>query len=235
MNELNALHVEELCVDVNHKPFLNGISFSLEQGTVKALVGHNGAGKSTLLKAILGTLPKSAGKVIINETYDQDESFLTFKQMVSYLPEEPLLLTELTMMQHFQLYGKSYQIAEKRLYERLERLVEGFEMQEQLHDYPESLSKGMRQKAQMICALLPDVPILLIDEPFMGLDVHAMHFFEKIIEEKSVKGTSILLTTHQLDRVKTIANSFIVLQEGRLKASGPIADFKTIPRRSTND
>src|SRR5699024_10326402 len=87
---------------------------------------HNGAGKSTLLKAILGTLPKSAGKVIINETYDQDESFLTFKQMVSYLPEEPLLLTELTMMQHFQLYGKSYQIAEKRLYERLERLVEGF-------------------------------------------------------------------------------------------------------------
>src|SRR5699024_11320206 len=87
----------------------------------------------------------------------------------------------------------------------------------------------MRQKAQMICALLPDVPILLIDETFMGLDVHAMHFFEKIIEEKSVKGTSILLTTHQLDRVKTIANSFIVLQEGRLKASGPIADFKTIP------
>src|SRR5699024_1115591 len=127
--------------------------------------------------------------------------------MVSYLPEEPLLLTELTMMQHFQLYGKSYQIAEKRLYERLERLVEGCEMQEQLHDYPESLSKGMRQKAQMICSLLPDVPIVLIGETFMGLDLHVMHFFEKIIEEKSVKGTSILLTTHQLDRVKNIANS----------------------------
>src|SRR5699024_12356390 len=99
--------------------------------------------------------------------------------MVSYLPEVALLLTELTMRQHFKLYGKSYQIAEKRLYERLERLVEGFEMQAQLHDYPESLSKSMRQKAQMICALLPDVPILLIDEPFMGLDVHAMHFLRK--------------------------------------------------------
>src|SRR5699024_12281569 len=122
---------------VKHKPVLNVISYSFEHEKVKALVDHNEESKTTVLKAILGTLPKSDEKVIINETYDQDESFLTFKQMVSYLPEEPLLLTEFTMMQHFQLYGKSYQIAEKRLYERLERLVEGFEMQEQLHDYPE--------------------------------------------------------------------------------------------------
>ncbi|HEX6594139.1 MAG TPA: ABC transporter ATP-binding protein [Bacillota bacterium] len=227
------LHVQGVRAEISNKPLLEDITFHVEFGMVAALVGHNGAGKSTLLKTIVGVLPKSAGKIMINETYDQDQSLITFKQLISYLPEEPLLLPELTAMQHFQLYGKSYQIAENRLTERLERLVEGFEMQDKLNEYPETLSKGMRQKVQAICTLLPDTPVLLIDEPFMGLDIHAVHFLEEIIKEKSRKGTSILLTTHQLDRVKAIADSFIMLQEGRIKSIGPITDFDTIQGRST--
>lgn len=232
---MKVLEVSQVCAEINNTRLLDDISFTMEDGSVLALVGHNGAGKSTLMKTILGVLEKSQGKIIINEDYNQDDAFLTFKQMISYLPEEPLLLTELTVMQHFQLYGMSYELAEKLLNERIERYVEGFELEDKLHEYPESLSKGMRQKVQTICALLPDTPLLLIDEPFIGLDVYAMDYLEELIKEKAANGTSILLTTHQLERIKEIADAFLMLQHGKIQSQGDIADFRTIQRRSKND
>ncbi|OZU89178.1 ABC transporter [Virgibacillus indicus] len=232
---MKVLEVSQVCAEINNTRLLDDISFTMEDGSVLALVGHNGAGKSTLMKTILGVLEKSQGKIIINEDYNQDDAFLTFKQMISYLPEEPLLLTELTVMQHFQLYGMSYELAEKLLNERIERYVEGFELEDKLHEYPESLSKGMRQKVQTICALLPDTPLLLIDEPFIGLDVYAMDYLEELIKEKAANGTSILLTTHQLERIKEIADEFLMLQHGKIQSQGDIADFRTIQRRSKND
>lgn len=232
---MKVLEVSQVCAEINNTILLDDISFSMEDGSVLALVGHNGAGKSTLMKTILGVLEKSQGKIILNEDYDQDDAFLTFKQMISYLPEEPLLLTELTVMQHFQLYGMSYELAENVLNERIERYVEGFELEDKLHEYPESLSKGMRQKVQTICALLPDTPLLLIDEPFIGLDVYAMDYLEELIKEKAANGTSILLTTHQLERIKDIADAFLMLQHGEIQSQGDIADFRTIQRRTKND
>ncbi|PAV30696.1 ABC transporter [Virgibacillus profundi] len=230
-----VLEVKDVNVEINQTKLLEDISFEMESGTVLALVGHNGAGKSTLIKSLLGILEKSAGQIIINEEYNQDNSFLTFKQMVSYLPEEPLLLTELTVMQHFQLYGMSYELPENVLKKRIDRYVKGFELEDKLNEYPESLSKGMRQKVQTICALLPDTSLLLIDEPFMGLDIYAMDYLEKLIKEKAEKGTSILLTSHQLERIKDIADHFIMLQHGKIQSHGPIDEFETIQRRTADD
>lgn len=228
------LEVDGVHTDVDQKKLLEDISFSIEEGSAMALVGHNGAGKSTLIKTILGTLEKSAGHIIINN-YTIDESYIPYKEQMSYLPEEPLLLTELTAMQHFQLYGLSYNLPEKTLNERIDRYVKGFELEGKLDVYPESLSKGMRQKVQAICAFLPDVPLLLIDEPFMGLDVYAIDYMEQLIRKKTEQGTSILLTTHQLDRVKSIANHFIMLEQGKLIEEGIIEDFDTITRSSGPD
>ena len=229
---MKALEVKNVTATISDATLLEGITFDLESGSVIALVGHNGAGKSTLFKTILGIMEKSEGKIIVKENFDQDDSFLAFKQMISYLPEEPLLLTELTAMQHFQLYGMSYEISEKTLMDRIEHYVSGFELGDKLHEYPEALSKGMRQKVQTICALLPDTPILLIDEPFIGLDVYAMDYLEEVIRQKVNKGTSILLTTHQLERVRDLADSFIMLQHGKIQAQGPISAFETIQRRT---
>src|SRR5699024_5440091 len=158
------------------------------------------------------------------------DSYIPYKEQISYLPGEPLLLTELTAMQHFQLYGLSYHLSEGELKKRLDRYVKGFELEDKLNVYPESLSKGMRQKVQAICAFLPDVPLLLIDEPFMGLDIYAIDFMEQLIKEKIAQGASVLLTTHQLDRVKHIANHFIMLQQGQLIKKGLIEEFDTITR-----
>jgi len=224
MLEVNGIHT-----DVDQKKLLENISFSVEKGSAMALVGHNGAGKSTLMKTILGTLEKSKGHIAVNN-HSIDDSYIPYKEQISYLPEEPLLLTELTAMQHFQLYGLSYHLSEGELKKRLDRYVKGFELEDKLNVYPESLSKGMRQKVQAICAFLPDVPLLLIDEPFMGLDIYAIDFMEQLIKEKIAQGASVLLTTHQLDRVKHIANHFIMLQQGQLIKKGLIEEFDTITR-----
>jgi len=116
--------------------------------------------------------------------------------------------------------------------ERVDRLVHGFELGEKLNVYPEELSKGMRQKVQTICAFLPNVPVLLIDEPFMGLDIYAVQFVIQLMQEKVQNGTSILLTTHQLEQVKHIADEFILLRNGEVIETGPIDQFDTISRGS---
>lgn len=229
---MKVLAVEKLKTKIGNKTLISDLSFHLKSGSVMALVGHNGAGKSTLIKTIMGIIEKAEGKILLNETIDQDESFLAFKGMISYLPEEPLLLTELTVMQHFQLYGMSYSLTEDVLTERVNRYVEGFELTEKLNEYPESLSKGMRQKVQTICALLPDTPLLLIDEPFMGLDIYAIDYLEELIKEKVQKGTGILLSTHQLNRVKDIANDYMMLQHGKVVSQGPIENFDSLKRSS---
>lgn len=229
---MNALEVTQINTKIGQKTLLSDLSFILKRGSIMALVGHNGAGKSTLIKTIMGINEKNKGKIIINSEVDQDEAFLTFKRYISYLPEEPLLLTELTVMQHFQLYGMSYHLKESVLAERIKRYTEGFELTDRLNEYPEALSKGMRQKVQTICALLPDVPVLLIDEPFMGLDIYAIDYFEAVIAEKASEGTAILLTTHQLERVKDLADEFIMLQHGEVISQGPIDDFVSIKRSS---
>ncbi len=229
---MKILTVDQVTTAIRDKKLIDNISFSLEPGSIMALVGHNGAGKSTLIKTILSIMDKTSGKITIQEKYDQDDDFLTFKQMIAYLPEEPLLMTELTVMQHFQLYGISYGLAENVLNERVNRYIDGFELTDKLNEYPESLSKGMRQKVQTICAFLPDTPVLLIDEPFMGLDVYAIDYLKKLIIEKALTGTSILLTTHQLDVVKDMAEHFIMLQHGKVLSMGPIQEFDTIKRGS---
>lgn len=232
---MKTLEVKQVCVKIGEKRLLNDISIYTDPGTITALVGHNGAGKSTLMKTILGIMEKTSGQIVINDIYDFNKNFIAFKQQISYLPEEPLLLTELTVMQHFQLYGMSYGITEKDLTKRIDHYVQNFDLHDKLNEYPESLSKGMRQKVQTICALLPDTPVMLIDEPYMGLDIYAVDYFEEVMKEKVKSGTSILLTTHQLDRVKHIADHYIMLQHGEVLDKGPIVDFDTIQRRSSDE
>ncbi|MGP4076781.1 ABC transporter ATP-binding protein [Halobacillus sp. K22] len=223
------LVVEDCKVTIRDNTILEDVSFSIHQGQILALVGHNGAGKSTLIKTILGSREKSKGRISIHNL-DQDQHYADYKRQLSYIPEEPLLLSELTVYQHFQLYQKSYRIPEKRFEEKVAAYTKGFELHDKLNEYPESLSKGMRQKVQTICALLPEVSLLLIDEPFMGLDVYAGAYFEKLLKERRDEGCSILLTTHQLEKVKELADVYVMLTDGRVSSEGEVNEFHTLDR-----
>lgn len=235
VDKVIAFEVRGVKTEVYKKVLLDDISFTLQPGEVLALVGHNGAGKSTLMKTMMHVMEKRAGRIIIQEEFDQDKQLLAFKKHITYLPEEPLLLTELTVMQHFQLYALSYDIAEEEFEAKLARYVDGFGLTTKLDAYPEELSKGMRQKVQTICAFLPDVPVMLIDEPFMGLDIYAVEFLLMLLKEKIASGMCIVLTTHQLDQVKNLAHTFMLLEDGKVKSTGDIADFTTITRGFQDD
>src|SRR5699024_10942978 len=118
-------------------------------------------------------------------------------------------------------------------HKRVQQLSEQFEIADKLNEYPESLSKGMRQKVQTICALLPDIPLLLIDEPFMGLDIHATNDLQQILLEKAAAGTSILLTSHQLERMEELFDTDIMLHKGQIAEHGKIEEFRTLSRRGS--
>lgn len=230
VNQMNVLDVSEIHVSINQKSILQDINFSIAKGEMLALVGHNGAGKSTLMKTLMGMLQKKSGDITLQGKYTLDDDLLAYKKNLSYLPEEPLLLPELTVQQHFQLYAMSYEIEETVFEERCSEFVQAFELEHKLHVFPEELSKGMRQKVQAICTLLPDVPLLLIDEPFMGLDVYAIDYVNYILRYKIKQGTGILLTTHQLEHVKEIADTYILLEQGKIKEKGPVEMFQSISR-----
>ncbi len=227
-----VLEVKQLKVEIGKETILEDVGFSVEKGSIVGLIGHNGAGKSTVMKTIMGWQDKKEGTIILNQV-DQDQSFITFKKQLAYIPEEPFLLPELTTMQHFQLYGQSYQLDEKTFTRRAKQLSEQFEIADKLNEYPESLSKGMRQKVQTICALLPEVPLLLIDEPFMGLDIHAAHDLQEMLKKKAENGTSILLTSHQLERMEELADTYIMLHQGRVAEHGLMEEFHSLSRRGT--
>ncbi|UFT99806.1 ABC transporter ATP-binding protein [Radiobacillus kanasensis] len=226
-----VLEMQNVSVQIRDTPILKDIDFSTGNGSVTALIGHNGAGKSTIMKTIIGWQEKQKGMILINGQ-SQEEHFLEFKKQYSYLPEEPLLLSELTVYQHFQLYAKSYQMKKDIFEERVSTYIEDFEIKDKMDEYPEALSKGMRQKVQTICALLPDTPLLLIDEPFMGLDHYAMEYLQGVMKRKAQEGTSILLTTHQLEKVQEIADHFVMLKHGSIIDQGPIENFQELARRN---
>lgn len=225
-----TLTVKDVSVSIQHQKILENISFDLEPGTITALIGHNGAGKSTIMKTILGLQEKKKGSIKLNNTLQTDD-FVRFKQQLAYIPEEPFLLSELTVMQHFQLYGESYQMNKEELYEKIKYYLSELEIADKQDEYPESLSKGMRQKVQTICAMLPDVPLLLIDEPFMGLDIYASDFLQQVMKEKVQKGIAILVTSHQLERIKDLADQYIMLQRGKVVGNGYMHDFEMLKRR----
>ncbi len=128
---MKHLVVDQVTTVLGKKELIKNVSLEVNRGEVFALVGHNGAGKSTLMKTIMKMLDKRSGKIMIQEQYDQDEHLLLFKQHISYLPEEPLLLTELTVLQHFQMYAMSYELSkemfEKEISEISERIRFKFE------------------------------------------------------------------------------------------------------------
>ncbi|MFB1051748.1 ABC transporter ATP-binding protein [Paraliobacillus sp. JSM ZJ581] len=225
-----SVNLQDVTVMIQREVILDRISFQLDVGTINALIGHNGAGKSTIMKTILGWQEKREGTISINGI-KQMEDFLAFKKQLAYIPEEPFLLSELTVMQHFQLYGESYQIDKEVLHENIDYYSKAFEITDKLNEYPEELSKGMRQKVQTICAILPEVSLLLVDEPFMGLDIYATEFLERILKEKAESGTTILLTSHQLERIKDLADNYIMLQHGRVIDIGEITQFTSLKRR----
>ncbi|PXW89172.1 ABC-2 type transport system ATP-binding protein [Streptohalobacillus salinus] len=224
------LSIRDLSVKQGETLALDGLNLAINEGELVALIGHNGAGKSTLMKTMMGLLDFSKGEIVL-KNYNLSEDPLNYKRRVVYIPEQPFLLTELTVYQHFQLYIDSYQRDEQVLTPVIEHYLQQFEIQDKRDAFPLSLSKGMRQKVQLICGLLIDADLLIIDEPFIGLDVYAQRTLVNVLTDKKACGQTILLTTHQFDQLDTIMDRYVMLHEGKVIEEGSDYQLDALKRR----
>ena len=223
-----VLTATDLVVKQGETLALDGLTLEVNQGEVVALIGHNGAGKSTFFKTVMGLIePRDGTLTIAGETLPS----ALYKQQVIYIPEQPFLLPELTVFQHFQLYLESYNQYEDEKVNEIYDLANRFEIAGELDQFPLELSKGMKQKAQLIAGLIIDAPLLLIDEPFVGLDVYAQQELTRILKEKKQTGQAIILTTHQFDQLSGIMDRYIMLHQGKLIKEGDQQDLGELKRR----
>lgn len=191
---------------------INQVAFTLQGSSLTGMIGSNGAGKSTTIKAILGELPFVEGKIVRREgaTY-------------SYIPERPIFYDELTLWEHFEFVTAVEHLGEEHLL-YAKSLLRTFRLGDRIHEFPGTFSKGMQQKGMIALALFTKPDLLIIDEPFMGLDPGSTKMLLDMLNEEKEKGTGILMCTHILDTAQRVCDSFIVIEHGTVKASGKLSE-----------
>ncbi len=220
------LQVENLCKSFTQKKVLNGISFCANSGKALGLLGRNGAGKTTTIRILMNVLPKDDGKILIDGK-PIDYKSITF----GYLPEERGLYPKKTVKEQLiyfaELKGVDKKEAEKSLDYWLKRL-DAFEYKDKRLD---TLSKGNQQKIQLITAIIHNPQIVILDEPFSGLDpVNAM-LFKDVVKEQINMGKIVLFSSHQMNYIEEFCDDIVILNGGKNVLSGNLAQIKHSYRR----
>lgn len=222
---MNLLDIQNLYSGYDKVKVLNDISFRVKPGEILGLIGPNGAGKTTIIKSILGIVPPSNGTIKILQ-YDIKENPLEFKRRVAYVPEVPLLYDEMTLLEHLEFTAMSHGLDKENFEKRMKELLKLFRLEDRLHYFPNSFSKGMKQKVMVICAFLYDPIVYIIDEPFMGLDPRATMDFIDLIKLKKEEGKGILMSTHILDTAEKVCDRFILVNCGQIEAVGIMEELR---------
>lgn len=207
-------------------PVIKEIDFSINYGEIVGLIGLNGAGKSTLLKTILGLLTPQAGNITI-ENQSILDNHTEYAKKIAYIPETPILYDELTLQEHLEMTGLGYDIPREEVMKRAQPLLELFRLDDVLNWFPVHFSKGMKQKVMIVCALITNAKVLIIDEPFLGLDPLAIRDFTNLLKERAENGSAVLFTTHMLSIASDLCDSYLILSKGELVGQGDLEDLRT--------
>lgn len=219
------LSVKNLSSGYRNVAVIKDINFEINSGEIIGLIGLNGAGKSTLLKTILGLLPAQNGEVSIHG-HTIVENHKDYAGKLAYIPETPILYEGLTLQEHLEMTGLGYGISQKVIMERALPLLKMFRLDKHLNWFPIHFSKGMKQKVMIICAMITNAELLIIDEPFLGLDPLAIRDFSRLLQDKKSQGVSVLLTTHILSIAPQLCDRYLMLQSGKLRAQGNIEQLR---------
>lgn len=215
------LQIEHLSKRYEKIAALEELSFHLKAGEVAGLLGPNGAGKSTCMKCVAGLLRPDKGKIqIAGQPYKSLEA----RKALSYIPETPEPYPLLTSWEHLQFVAQAYGLKDWKA--KGEQLLERFEMGTARDKLGKEMSKGMRQKISLICGLLPNPSLLLIDEPMIGLDPKAIKETKEIFRELKEEGRTLLISTHLIESVEHIADRALILKRGKLIVDEPLQQLK---------
>lgn len=206
-------------------PVVKDVSFTVESGQLVGLIGLNGAGKSTTIKEIIGLLTPYQGEILIDgKSLVQDAE--NYRKKIGFIPETPSLYEELTLKEHLEVVALAYDLTWDQAWSRVQGLLTVFRLDEKLDWFPVHFSKGMKQKVMIICAFMVEPSLLIVDEPFLGLDPVAISDLVNLLEEEKAKGTSILMSTHVLDSAEKMCDSFVILHQGQVRATGNLEELQ---------
>lgn len=189
------------------------VSFHLDPGSVTVLLGPNGAGKSTIMKSIIGFL-RYDGAITVggypNKTVEA-------RRILGYIPELPSLYPNLTVSEHMEFLARAYRLTDYK--PRIDALLDRFELSDKRKKFGDELSKGMQQKLNICLGLLPEPKLLLLDEPMIGLDPHAIKELKAAMEEMRAQGRTLLVSTHIIDSVDMLWDRTVIMQNGAVRAN----------------
>ncbi|RKE12608.1 ABC transporter ATP-binding protein [Catellatospora citrea] len=208
---------------------LDGVCFDVTAGRMTGFVGANGAGKTTSMRIIMGVLAPDTGEV----TWDGSRLNREVRRRIGYMPEERGLYPKMTVRDQLVYLGRLHGLGRDAVRRNAEDLIEWLRLGERAGDALEKLSLGNQQRAQIAAALIHDPDILVLDEPFSGLDPLAVDTVVEVLRDRTKRGVPVLFSSHQLDVVERLCDDLVIIAAGRIRAAGARGQLRsehTLPR-----
>lgn len=223
------LKVENITKSYGSVKAVNNLSFTIEPGEIFGLLGVNGAGKTTTFRMIMGLLQPDSGSILMNDKK------IDYKlvERIGFLTEERSLLTKLTVKEQVVYYGTLKGMTEKDILEKLDYWLDRFGVSEYKERKIKELSKGNQQKIQFITAIIHEPDLLVLDEPFTGLDPINVEMFMSVIREFKEKGKMIIFSSHRMEHVELFCEKLVILKKGEAVLSGSLKEIKKNYRKKT--
>jgi ABC-2 type transport system ATP-binding protein len=211
---------------------VDGVSFQARPGEVTGYLGANGSGKSTTMKMIAGLLTLSGGEVLFNG-HAVSADWMGFRRRLGYVPEEPHLYPHLSGLEYLWMVAQLRDMDRKAARARIDGMLRLFGLHGDREVAISSYSKGMRQKVLLSAALMHNPDVVLLDEPFSGLDVGSALVLRSLIEELAQRGKVVLFSSHELETMERVCSHVVILHKGRLVADDSIANLRALMSAAT--
>lgn len=215
------LEARSLTKYYDHRPVVRNVSFSIERGEILGYLGPNGAGKSTTLKMLTGMIEPSQGQIFYQGQTVYDD-LTAFQRCIGYVPEEAHVYPHLSGQEYLQLIGRLRGMPRRVLEPKMREFLRLFSLENEGHVALSSYSKGMRQKILLAAALLHNPDVLILDEPFSGLDITAVLVLRNLLRALAARGKIILYSSHVLEVVEKVCSKVVILHRGEVVAYDPI-------------
>ena len=219
------LEIQHLTKKYGSKLAVDDLSLHIQPGEICGFIGHNGAGKTTTIKACCGILPFDSGEILVSGVSVRKDP-IACKRQIAYIPDNPDLYDSMTGVKYLNFIGDVFGVSQAERRERIGRYGEMFELTGDLGQPISAYSHGMKQKLAIISALLHQPKLLILDEPFVGLDPKATHLLKGVMGELCRSGSAIFFSTHVLEVAERLCHRVAIIKSGKLVACGSMEEVK---------
>ncbi len=213
------LQIENLVKSFDNKEILHGISLNVKDGEIFGFIGHNGAGKTTTIRCAVGIIPFESGKIQIDGRNILDDP-IWCKSVTAFLPDNPDLYENLTGIQYLNFIADIFEMTAETRMDKITAIGRELEIYDSLGDQIKSLSHGMKQKVALISAFMHDPRLLVLDEPFVGLDPKASFIMKNKLRELCDNGGSVFFSSHVLEVVQNLCDEIAIIRQGSIIMNG---------------